>query len=318
MRTHGRFVAALVAFGLCAALSAAATAGERVVGFMMKNNVDINERRTNEGVRNQLKDLVKAGKIDSYVEVDAETDVQKQLNQIEDLINMQVSVVIMAPAESAGCAPILDRCKEVGLPIIIVCSKTTNTDKMATAFVGSNDFEGGQMLANYAIKMLPKGGNVFHLQGALGNSAAIDRTSGIHNILDSKADKWPIKVELTGEWSREKSMKIVEDWLQMYPVAEINAILCDNDDMAIAASLAAQSAGVDGQIYTIGFDAIDDALALVKQGVLDATIKQDVAAQGKKAAEFAAVIANGGKVDRQFLIPFTLITSENVDEFYKK
>lgn len=316
MKKHVSVVAALFAAVLCVAFSAAA--GERVVGFMMKNNVDINERRTNEGVRNQLKALIDAGKLDKYVEVDAETDVQKQLNQIEDLINMKVSVVVMAPAEAAGCAPILDRCKEVGLPIVIVCSKTTNTDELATAFVGSNDFEGGQMLANYAIKMLPNGGNVFHLQGALGNSAAIDRTNGIHSILDSKSGKWPLKVELTGEWSREKSMKIVEDWLQMYKVEEINAILCDNDDMAIAASLAAQSAGVDDKIYTIGFDAIDDALALVKQGVLDATIKQDVAAQGKKAAEFAAVIANGGTVARQHLIPFTLITSENIDEFYKR
>lgn len=312
-----RYFAVIVAVALCGA-AVPAGAGERLVGFMMKNNVDINERRTNEGVRGQLRKQQAAGKIDRFVEVDAETDVQKQLNQIEDLFNMGVTVVIMAPAEAAGCAPILDRCREENIPIVVVCSKTTNTDELATAFVGSNDFQGGQMLARYAIDKLPNGGGIFHLQGALGNSATIDRTSGIHDVLDPLSDKYPIRAELTGEWSRERSIKIMEDWLQMYDVKDINAVLCDNDDMAIAASLAAQAADCDKQIYTIGFDAIDDALALVKQGVLDATIKQDVAAQGDKAAEFAAMLANGESVPRSHLIPFTLITGDNVDEFYKK
>lgn len=288
---------------------------ELVIGVMMKNNQDVNQRRTNEGVRTELDAQVAAGRIGKYIEVDGETDVQKQINQIEDLINMNVDAIIFAPAE-ATCDPVVDRAVEEGIPIVVLNSKTSNTDEKATAFVGSNDVNAGEIMANYVMEKFPNGAKVFHLQGVLGNSAAIDRTAGIHSILDSKTDKYPLVAELTAEWNREKATKIVEDWIQMYGKDGIDAIVCDNDDMSIAASLVCDTYGIGDKVQTIGIDAIDDARAMVKEGILDATVLQDVQEQGKVGAQFAVKLANGETVEKSYMIPFQLITGENIDEYW--
>ncbi len=228
---------------------------------------------------------------------------------------MKVNSVIFAPAE-ATCDPVIERAIEVGIPIVVLNSKTSNTDELATAFVGSNDVEAGEIMANYVIEKFPDGAKTFHLQGVLGNSAAIDRTAGIHNILDSKTDKYPIVAELTAEWNREKATKIVEDWIQMYGADGINAIVCDNDDMSIGAALVCDNYGISDQVEIIGIDAIDDARAMVKEGTLDATVLQDVATQGQIGAQFAVKLANGETVDKSRMIPFQLITGENIDEYW--
>lgn len=298
--------------------SAAPAAKEIVIGVMMKNNVDTYQRKLNDAVRAALDELKAAGKIAKYVELDGETDVQKQINQVDDLITMKVNAIIFAPAEANGCDPVVEKAKEAGVPLVVLNSKTNNTDELATSFVGSNDVDAGEIMGKFVMEKFPDGAKVFHLQGQPGNSAAIQRTEGIHNILDPVKDKYPVVKELTAEWQREKATKIMEDWLQMYGKDGIDAVVCDNDDMAVAATLVCQTAGITDKVLTIGIDAIDDALAMVSDGSQDATVLQDAKGQGSKGVEVAYKLASGETVDKSYMIPFVLITKDNVADYYKK
>lgn len=288
------------------------------IGVLQKSRSDQYQILLNSAQEAKLKELKSSGKIDTYYQVDADTDVQKQLNQADDMIAMKVNVIVMSPVDANGCAPIVEKCKSAGIPLVIVNSKTSNVDD-ATAFVGSNDVEAGEIMGKYIAErnggVGKATGKVLQLEGDIGNSAQIDRDKGLKNtIYKEKGVK--ILESLSGKWLREEGMRITEDWLQKYP--EISAIAAENDNMAMGALNAVINAGRKDKIVIVGVDAIEDALISIKKGELDATVRQDGQGQGSGSIDVAVKIASGEKCDKVTNIPFVLITKENVDQYLKK
>jgi inositol transport system substrate-binding protein len=287
-----------------------------VVGYIAKNTVDAFHSTLNKAASEKLDELKANGSIKDWKLLDGLTDPVTQCNLLEDALNMGCNLIILLPAESAGCSPILERCKEEGVPIIVVNSKTDNTDDLATAFVGSDDVQAGEMMAEFIQEKLPNGGGYGHLQGIIGNSAQIQRGEGIHNVLDADS-KWALLdgAEQTAEWQAEKAVKFAEDWLAKYG-DKLNAVICDNDDMSSAVQTAMNAAG-RSDIVCIGVDGNVGPMTMVKNGELLATVYQDGASQVIKGIETGVAAAQGQTVEKTYMIPFVLITKDNVDQYLK-
>jgi len=198
--------------------------------------------------------------------------------------------------------------------VIVVNSKTDNTDELATAYVGSNDVQAGEMMAQFVMDQLPQGGGWAHLQGIIGNSAQIERGIGIHKLLDNQPN-WTMLEEQSAEWQAEKAVRFAEDWLTKFG-DKLNAIICDNDDMSSAVQAAMNAAG-RSDIVCIGVDGNVGPLTMVKNGELRATIYQDGAGQVLKAIELAMKVLAGEEVPKETMIDFVLVTQENVDQYLK-
>lgn len=305
----------LVACGGNTEEPAAETDDGIVVGWLQKNTTNVFETYINAGGEDYL-DAAKAdGTIKDYITFDGNTDPSTQINQATDLINLGVDVAIIQPAEADGSAPAVQALVDAGIPVVVVNARTSNTTDIASAYVGSYDVDAGEIMGNYILDTLGDTGAYCHLQGAIGNSAAIERTEGIHNIMD-KATGWKLLDEQSAEWAGDKASKFTQDWIALYG-EELKAIVCDNDDMSVASKLACIEAGRE-DIVVIGVDAIDSALAMVKSGELNATVFQDGKGQGAGAAEAAVKIAKGETVEAETWIPFVLITSENIGDYYTK
>ena len=67
-----------------------------------------------------------------------------------------------------------------------------------------------------------------------------------------------------------------------------------------------------------GVDAIAQALDAVKAGRLDATVFQDAVGQGRGAIDTAILLASKQPFEKEVMIPFQVVTRENVDTFLKK
>jgi len=176
--------------------------------------------------------------------------------------------------------------------------------------------QAGEMMANFVVEQLPNGGGYGHLQGIIGNSAQIQRGEGLHNVLDVN-DKWTLLdgCEQTAEWQAEKAVKFAEDWLAKYG-DQLNAIICDNDDMSSAVQAAMNAAG-RSDIVCIGVDGNAGPLAMVKAGELKATVFQDGAGQVTTAISLIKDIKEGKTVEKNVIVPFVLVTAENVDQYLK-
>ena len=100
---------------------------------------------------------------------------------------------------------------------------------------------------------------------------------------------------------------------------KIDAVVGNNDEMAIGAILALQQAGQDPKkVVIVGIDATADALAEMEKGNLDVTVFQDAKGQGMGAVETAVKLIKGEQVESFVWIPFELVTAENYKEYLKR
>jgi inositol transport system substrate-binding protein len=158
-------------------------------------------------------------------------------------------------------------------------------------------------------------GNMVMIHGLMGQAAQLQREEGAKEVLKQFPDI-KLLAQQTGEWDRAKSMDLMQNWIQSYG-DKINAVFAHNDEMGLGAVKALQAAGLKDKVLVISVDAIKDALASVQKGELNATVFQNANQQGAGAIETAVKIAKKQAFEKEVLIPFELVTKENVGGYLK-
>jgi inositol transport system substrate-binding protein len=282
--------------------------GELVIGYSARDLSSEYTAKLSDAVVSYAK--TKPGV--KVVMVDGQSDVQKQFNQVENFIAQKVDAIIINPCEYEASTPAVDRCKAAGIPIVIV-NQTTKT--AGDAYIGSNDFEASHIAMEAIAKKLNGQGGVLMIHGIMGTSAQLEREAGAREVL-AKYPGLKLLDHQTASWDRAKAMTLTENWIQAHQ-GKFSAIFAHNDEMAMGALLALERAGIKKDVYVIGIDAISQALAAVKEGRLDATVFQDAVGQGKGSVDAAILLAKKQPCPKETMIPFKLITRDNVDAFLK-
>ena len=97
---------------------------------------------------------------------------------------------------------------------------------------------------------------------------------------------------------------------------EFDAVVSNNDEMAIGAIQSLKAAGKDmGEVIVGGVDATQDALAAMAAGDLDVTVFQNAAGQGQGAVDAALALAKGEAVEQKVYVPFELVTPANLKDY---
>jgi len=243
---------------------------------------------------------------------DAQRSAERQVQQVESFVAQKVDAVILNPGEVEASSPAVDKALAAGIPIVNVNSETKSAP---TAFVGSRDQEAARIAVEYIAKRLGGRGNLLMIQGYMGQAAQLERDQGAQEVL-AKNPGLKLLAQQTAEWDRAQAMSLMENWIQSYG-DRINAVFAQNDEMAMGALMALEQANRKQKVVLVGVDAIADALAAVRDGRLDATVFQDAKAQGAAAVETAVKIIHREPYDKQTLIPFQLVTRENVAQYLR-
>ena len=231
--------------------------------------------------------------------VDAKYNAAKQANDIKDFILKKVRVIIVNPVDSAGIAPSVAAAKKAGITVISL-DRTVIGESVASQ-IASDNVSGGKIAGSYLLKLVGENADIAELQGAQGSSGTIDRNKGFHEAVDGKAN---VVASVTANFKREEGRIVTENILRANP--NVKGIFAHNDEMALGAVDAVSAAGKD--IVIVGFDAIDDALAAVKEGRMAATVAQMPAKMGKTAVQTAVKLMNGEKVASSIPVSVMLIT----------
>ncbi len=246
------------------------------------------------------------------VVVDAGRSALKQVEQVQSFIAQGVDAILLNPCELEASSPAVKLAMDARIPIINVNSSTTSTP---TAFVGSDDAESARIAMKYIAEKLGGKGNVIMMHGYMGQAAQIQRDLGAKEVLKSNPGL-KLLAEQTGEWDRAKAMALTENWIQSYG-DKIDAIFAQNDEMGLGVVNALSAANLKNKVIVVSIDAIPDALQAVKKGTLDATVFQNADEQGAVAVETALKIIKGEPFEKQVLIPFKLVTRDNLSTFLK-
>ena len=313
MKKANRVVAVAVAATALLVGGAALAAGSS--DKKVKNFAFFISHQQNEFMVGLAQAVVDAGKAQGVnVKVyTGDSDPAKQNSQVDNAIAQQVDGIMLDPASFDGLSAAVQAAVDAKIPIITVHESVSNQD-LAASYVGVDLKLGGQREMEQVVKDLNGKGNIAFMYGALGHPAQIAITEGGKEVLAKNPDV-KVVLEGTGNWVAPDALSLSENWISTGK--QIDAIVCNNDGMALGVLPALRSAKKIGVIKLYGLDAPPEAMKAIKAGEETASIYNDSKTEGKKAVETMIAVSEGKPVDKQIIIAPIVITKDNVDQYLK-
>lgn len=244
---------------------------------------------------------------------DKHASADAQLQIVENFIQNKVDGLIIVPSSSEGLISALQKAKDAGIPIVN-CDTRINEDVLnevgiSVPFYGTDNRAGAKLAGEYVAENFPKGTKTAILTGIEGHQNTTDRREG---FIEGAGDAIEVVAEQTGNWEVDQGYTATQNIIVANPDLEL--IFASNDGMAIGALRAVEEANLKDKIKIIGFDAVSEALNLVKSGDLLATVAQYPAVMGERGVEELVKMIQGEPYEEYIDTGTKLITSENVDE----
>lgn len=234
----------------------------------------------------------------------------EQTKQVEDAIQAGVDAICIAPVDSDGIVPALEKANEAGIPVIAINTKA-NGAKVET-FVGIDNEAAAENLAQYMVDELGNEGKVVIIEGNPAGQTSVDRVAGFTTILE-KYDGIELTVSQPGYFKRDEAMTIMENLIQANP--DIDAVLALNDEMALGAWQALDDAGMTGDVVISGFDGAVEGCNAILGGKLKASMDQDAIGTGYQGVKAAVEVLNGNAVDEWIKIGGTVVNGDNAQDY---
>jgi len=283
--------------------SEAAAVSEPVLAFAFCAS-----HQQNDFIKAATRTIVKAAEAEgvSMTVFDGNQNSAKQVGQVENLITQGIDGILIEPVSRDALAPAITACKEAGIPVITFNQRVTNQAE-ANSFVGVDMVQGGVLEMEQAASVLKGNGSIVILHGPMGGDAQAGRNQGYRQVL-ARYPQIHVLAEQSANWVREDSYSIMENWIQSGK--EIDAVVSQNDDMALGAIRAIEEAGLTERIRVFGLDATPEGLAAVEEGRMNSTISQNTDKQGAIAVKALIDAAKGKPLSQEYLIDHVLISAQ--------
>ena len=203
-----------------------------------------------------------------------ESDIESQINAVENFITQGVDAIVIAPADSRAMVPPLKRAMQAGIVVInfdvSLDPKAKEQNGVDLAFVGPDNRGGAKLAGDALAAKLGKGAKVVILEGNPGADNALQRKLGFEDAI--KEGGLELLDSRTAHWETEEANTVATNMLTAHP--DIEGIMAANDSMAIGVVKALEAAGKAGDIKVVGFDNIPAVGPMLKDGRLLATVDQ--------------------------------------------
>lgn len=235
----------------------------------------------------------------------ADSSLETQVSQIENLVTKGCDVILLNPYDSEGVVNAVKGAKDQGVGIITMDVDCADS----TAFVASDNYVVGQMLAQYVIDQLGGEGKVAIIDGIVVSSLK-DRTQGFMDTI--KESNIEVVAEQQTAHARDTALASAENILQANP--DINAFVGVNENSGMAILSAATSAGKSDLLITT-VDATAENMIAIRDGKVAVGVSQDPYQMGYTAVEQAIKWRGGEEVEKFIEVPVEYMTKDNVQQF---
>lgn len=257
-----------------------------------------------------LREVIEANG-DKLIDLDAQLDINKQISDIEDVLQQDIDAIFVAPVDSEGIKTAYLSCEKAGVPVINIDVPIAEDLAEHCAFqVTTDNVMAGKVLGEAMVKETGGNAKVAVIDWSI-NKAVTDRTFGFEEaVKDSPGIEVVARQDASA--SVESAIPVMEAFLQSNP--EITAVFGINDPSCQGALSAIEAANAKGiGIYSI--DGSPDGLKLVKEGKFVGTSAQFPHKMGTTAAENAYKYLAGEEVEKTIAIESVFVDKNNVDEF---
>lgn len=246
---------------------------------------------------------------DRMVLRDPALSAKRQIEQIDEMIEMGIDVLVVTPVDWKSLSGILKKAKDQGIYVIVVDSNLED-ESLADCTITSDNYNAGQIVGEYFLKEheeaqllvmtheVAKSGQD-RVQGFLD---VVERNQGIH-IVD--------KINCDGQL--EIAMPRIQEAIDEGLV--FDSVFCLNDLASVGVVAALDDNDLLEDVKVYGIDASPDAKALIKEGMMSASAAQFPSQIGQSAADIIYKLLKGEPVEKNISVPVRLVTEENVEQF---
>ncbi len=237
----------------------------------------------------------------NLVVLDSQNNPAKELANVQDLTVRGTKLMLINPTDSDAVGNAVKMANQAKIPVITL-------DRMANqgtvvSHIASDNVAGGKMAGDFIAKKLGEGAKVIELQGIAGASAARERGEGFKQA--TAAHKFNVLASQPADFDRTKGLNVMQNLLTAHP--DVQAVFAQNDEMALGALRALQTAG-KSDVLVVGFDGTDDGVKAVEGGKLGATVAQMADQIGVIGVETADKVLKGEKVESKIPVELKLVT----------
>ena len=212
------------------------------------------------------------------VVLDAQNRVQKQANDLQDLVAERVNGIVLMPLDSVIAESWVNRAVRAGIPIVAVGSQVGNPRRRSlrdvypklVALVTQDETAAGREAGRLAAKLLPRGrlARIAIIQGAPGFPEVLQRQRGFEQGLRAAHVRYRIVATQPGYWRTEDADVACQNILEAHP--NVALFFNEADDMAVGCARAVRSAGSHAKLIGIGGSRL--ALLSLEAGRIDGTV----------------------------------------------
>jgi len=252
------------------------------------------------------------------VVLDAKGDVQKQANDIDDLIAQHVAGIAVMPLDSVVAQGWVRRANAQNVPIAAVAAlvgdpKTRSVEDVypgLVALASQDEVAAGRAAGSLALRWLPRGrpARIAIIEGAAGFPEVEQRARGFRAALDTAGARYDVVASQPGNWTSEGGEAACQNILAAHP--DIDLFYNEADDMMIGCARAVRAAGSPARLIGVGGSKL--GIASIKAGAVDGTVCFKPEALG--ALVFAALHDKNGAAPRFRTYPIPAVTRATIGE----
>ena len=263
----------------------------------------------------QLTDEAKKSNV-HVVAADGKRDPNEQIKQVENFITQRVDAILIHVIDQTIAPRITKLCLDAKIPLVYFNRKPEDSALSAgkVVAVASPEEVAGSLEAEFVAEEARRQGERGDPDGLDGSAPQIGRTKGSKDVI-AKYPGMKVIREQTANFQRPEAVTVVENWLATG--VKIDAIIANNDEMAIGAVLVLEEKKLKNKVLVTGVDATSDALKFITDKRLDMTVFQNGGAQGRGAVQTALKLISKQNVPVFTTIPFEPVTFENYKNYMK-
>jgi ribose transport system substrate-binding protein len=210
--------------------------------------------------------------------LDAQGKVQKQANDVDDLLSQRVAGIALMPLDSVIAQSWVGRAAAAGIPVVAVGSQVgdPNTRPLRevypqlTALVTQDEVAAGREAGRLALQLLPakRLARIAIIEGAPGFPEVLQRAAGFRQALDAAHVRYRIVASQPGNWTADDADTACQNILAAHP--RVDVFFNEADDMAVGCARAVRSAGSQARLVGIGGSRL--AIVSLQAGRIDGTV----------------------------------------------
>lgn len=246
---------------------------------------------------------------DTLITLDPELDVDKQNEQIYKFIDAKVDGIFINPIDFEQIEPALQAAKRANIPVIIIDAPVSD-ESLVNCTIVSDNYDAGVQCAKDMMERLDSA-NIVLLKHTTAKSAK-ERIEGFLSVIDNNK-KYKVINEAECDGQLEIAMPKMQEIIEETP--DIDVVMALNDPSALGA-LAALEKNNKNDVMVYGIDGTPEIKALIgRNQMIVGTVAQSPIKMGQIAVENMYNILNDKKIEKNIIIPISLINKENLFKY---